>query len=154
MMCVLEREGKLMLGEVLAGDPVTETEIRNLLQCRGTKYPTATIVHTNKHGVTDATCQLCKKAEETILHMLMYCPETEGARHCTHDSIADQLLSNIAREAEGDWVQWNRLEDPDAPEQNRAPLQDSDPPKRTGGTCGIPRHAYGLCILDPVDDPN
>lgn len=74
-----------MLGEleVLASDSVTETEMWNLLQCRGTTYLMAMIVHRNKHGATDAPCPLCKQAEETISHMLMHCPlaETEGALH-------------------------------------------------------------------------
>eukprot|EP00961_Rhodomonas_salina_P053800 721921-Rhodomonas_salina.2 len=86
-MCVRAGDGQLMLREVLASDSVTEKETRNLLQCRGTTYPTAMIVCRNKHGATDATCQLCKQAEETISHMLMHCPETEGVRHRAHDSL-------------------------------------------------------------------
>eukprot|EP00961_Rhodomonas_salina_P230412 3113720-Rhodomonas_salina.2 len=97
-----------MLREVLASDTVTEKEKRNLLQCRGTTYPMATIVCCNNHGATDATFPLCKQAEETISHMLMHCQETEGERHRAHDQVADPLLSDIASEAEGDWLHWHR----------------------------------------------
>eukprot|EP00961_Rhodomonas_salina_P165150 2225321-Rhodomonas_salina.2 len=87
----------------------------------------------------------------------MHCPETEGARHCAHDRIADPLLSDIASEAEGDWVQWNRQVTWKIPMlmiKTDHPPQDRDPPKPTGGTCGIPCNASGLCVLDTGDDPN
>eukprot|EP00961_Rhodomonas_salina_P079285 1065619-Rhodomonas_salina.1 len=109
VMCTraLDGEGQATLGRVLQSDDVTETEKRNVFQCRGTMYPTATIVKRNKKGATSSKCQLCQKEEETISHMLMHCPETEGARHRAHDSITDPLLDTIAAESDEEWITWH-----------------------------------------------
>eukprot|EP00961_Rhodomonas_salina_P233264 3152334-Rhodomonas_salina.1 len=41
-MCARTEEGQGMIGAVLQSEEVTQAEVRNLLQCRGTTYPTAT----------------------------------------------------------------------------------------------------------------
>lgn len=86
-------EGQATLGSVLHWDEVTAAEKQNLFQCPGTTKPTAIMmsVKRKKHGATCSKCPLCQKGDETISHMLMHCPETEGARHRAHDSIADSL---------------------------------------------------------------
>eukprot|EP00961_Rhodomonas_salina_P053065 711823-Rhodomonas_salina.3 len=134
-----------MLGEVLASNAVTEKETRNLLQCWGTTYPTATIVLSNKHWAMDATCQLCKQVEETISHMLMHCLETGGARHRAHDL--------------GDWLHWHRpvtwkiqrlLSKTEHPPRTAARLSGHDAPERYPTTpLGL---AYWQRSVHPTDN--
>eukprot|EP00961_Rhodomonas_salina_P158842 2138353-Rhodomonas_salina.1 len=38
----------------------------------------------------------------------MHCPETEGARHKAHDSIADPQIDAITAASDEVWVQWHR----------------------------------------------
>eukprot|EP00961_Rhodomonas_salina_P219527 2967185-Rhodomonas_salina.2 len=102
IMCTLAGEGQEILGAVLQSDKVTQEEVRNLLQCRGATYPTATIVKWNRHGATREQCPLCRKTS----HMLMHCEVTKQASLRAHYSIADPLVHSIAEAAPGEWAVW------------------------------------------------